>query len=47
MPFSSQNFSEAIKASAFSKQSRLSFAKASGLGILAIEVAVVVPNLIG
>jgi hypothetical protein len=46
-PLLAQYRKAASKTLAFSKQRRLNFFSASGLGILLIEVAVVVTNLIG
>ena len=47
MPLSGQNWRAASKASAFSMQRRLNFARASDRFILPMEVAVVVTNLMG
>ena len=47
MSLSAQNWSEASRASAFARQRRLNFARASGRFILPMAVAVVVTNLIG
>ena len=47
MPLSAQNRRAASKASAFSMQRRLNFARASDRFILPMEVAVVVTNLMG
>ena len=47
IPFVAQKWSEAIRASAFSRQRRLNFVRASHRFILPMAVAVVVTNLIG